>query len=354
MPRGRKTKLRAKKYCQARGQSQSLQGAQASLDFSPETEGTPQSSSTAGSPQEPVPGPSTQGAALAGGAAQAEGASLAGAAALAGGARRSRPRARKDRKGEKNGADEGSSSENTGSSRDVSPKNPFNTRACLLMQLMLHKYKMDELITKEEMLKTITRKYSHEFPEILKVTTKRLELAFGIYLTEQHPGSHVYSLVSKLNLPSNPTASGQRELPKTGLLMPLLGMIFINGNRATEKELWKFLNKLGIYVGQHHLIFGEPKKLISDFVQAKYLEHRLLPGYPPRYEFVWGPRAYAQTSKMEVLAFLAKVNGTSPSDFKAEYEEALAEEEEKARAKGAAEAGPAAPEKVKGAGSSTP
>ncbi|XP_006892487.1 PREDICTED: melanoma-associated antigen B1-like [Elephantulus edwardii] len=337
MPRGQKSKLRAEeKRRQARRQNQ---GPQASLELSPEPEGTPQSSSTAGSPQEPVPGPSTQGAALARGAAQAEG------------GHRSQPRARK----EKNRADEGPSSENTASS--CKSRDPLNTRSCLLMQLMLRKYKMDEFITKEEMLKTITRKYRKQFPEILKVTTKRLELAFGIYLKEQHPCGHVYSLVCKLNLPSNPTASGQRELPKTGLLMPLLGMIFINGNRATEQELWEFLNKLGVYVGEEHLIFGEPKKLVSNFVQAKYLEHRLLAGScPPRFEFRWGPRAYAEVSKMEVLEFLTKTNSTNPSDFTAEYQEALAEQQERARAKGAAEVGPAAPgkAKAKAAGSSTP
>ncbi|XP_006903039.1 PREDICTED: melanoma-associated antigen B1-like [Elephantulus edwardii] len=343
MPRGQKSKLRAEeKRRQARRQNQGPQGAQASPELSPEPEGTPQSSSTAGSPQEPAPGPSTQGAALAGGAAQTEG------------GHRSQPRARKE---EKNGADEGPSSENTASSSKS--RDPLNTRSCLLMQLMLRKYKMDEFITKEEMLKTITRKYRKQFPEILKVTTKRLELAFGIYLEEQHPCGHVYSLVCKLNLPSNPTTRGQRELPKTGLLMPLLGMIFINGNRATEKELWEFLNKLGVYVGEEHLIFGEPKKLVSNFVQAKYLVHRLLAGScPPRFKFRWGPRAYAEVSKMEVLEFLTKTNSTNPSDFTAEYQEALAEQQERARDKGAAEVGPAAPgkakAKAKGAGASTP
>ncbi|XP_006886095.1 PREDICTED: melanoma-associated antigen B1-like [Elephantulus edwardii] len=326
MPRGQKSKLRAKeKRCQARGQSQGPQGAQASPELSPEPEGTPQSSSTAGSPQEPAPGPSTQGA------------------AQARGARGSQPR---PRKGEKNGGEEGPSSENTKASRDVSPSDPLNTRACRLLHSMLHTYKMKQLITKGEMMKIITRKYRKDFPEILKPTMDRLELVFGLDLKEERPGGQAYSLVRKLNLPSNP--SGQGELPKTRLLMLLLGMIFINGNNATEQELWNFLNKLGVYVGVQHIIFGEPKKLVTkDFVQAKYLEYRLLPGSdPPCYEFVWGPRAFAETSKMEVLEFLAKVNGSSPSDFTEQYQEALAEQQE--RETGAAKAGPAAPGKGKG------
>lgn len=29
--------------------------------------------------------------------------------------------------------------------------------------------------------------------------------------------------------------------------------------------------------------------------------------YPARYEFLWGPRAYAETSKWEIMAFLLRV-----------------------------------------------
>jgi hypothetical protein len=59
---------------------------------------------------------------------------------------------------------------------------------------------------------------------------------------------------------------------------------------------------------------------------------------PPRYEFLWGPRAHAETSKMKVLEFLAKVYGTIPSAFPSWYEEALRDEEERAQARAAARA----------------
>ena len=36
------------------------------------------------------------------------------------------------------------------------------------------------------------------------------------------------------------------------LLMVLLGVIFMNGNRATEEEIWEFLSMLGIYAGRRH------------------------------------------------------------------------------------------------------
>ena len=65
----------------------------------------------------------------------------------------------------------------------------------------------------------------------------------------------------------------------------------------------------------------------------KYLEyHQVANGDPPRYEFLWSPRAHVETSKMKVLKFLAKVNDTVPSAFSSHYEEALRDEEERARA----------------------
>ena len=45
-----------------------------------------------------------------------------------------------------------------------------------------------------------------------------------------------------------------------------------------------------------------------------------------------GPQAHAETSKMKVLEFLAKVNDTVPSAFSSQYEEALRDEEERGRA----------------------
>ncbi|TEA33783.1 hypothetical protein DBR06_SOUSAS1811610001, partial [Sousa chinensis] len=59
---------------------------------------------------------------------------------------------------------------------------------------------------------------------------------------------------------------------------------------------------------------------------------------PPRYEFLWGRRARAETTKMEVLEFVARVTGTVPSAFPAHYEKALRDEEERARARARARA----------------
>ncbi|XP_064134486.1 melanoma-associated antigen B17-like [Loxodonta africana] len=188
-------------------------------------------------------------------------------------------------------------------------------------KFLLSKYKMQERITKGKMMKIINQRYKEHFPEILRRTSEYIELAFGLDVKEADSKGQSYALVSKLEITEEENLSGGRGFPKTGLLMPLLAMISMNGNRATEEKMWEFLNMVGMYDGKTHFIFGEPRKLITkDLVQAEYLEYRQVPNSdPPCYEFLWGPRAQAEASKTKVLEFLAKVKDTNSSAFQALY-----------------------------------
>ena len=212
----------------------------------------------------------------------------------------------------------------------------------LLEQFLLYKYKMKQLMMKEDILKIIHQSHHDRFAEILKRASERIELVFAVDLKEVDSVVPCYNLVSKLKVPNNGRVRGGRGLPKTGLLMNLLGMIFLKGNCATEEDIWKYLGTMRVYAGRKHFIFGEPRKLITkDLVRLKYLEYRQVANSdPPRYEFLWGPKAHLETSKMKVLEFLAKVNDAVPSDFPAYYEEALRDEEEKAQGMHAARPDP--------------
>ncbi|XP_003791997.2 LOW QUALITY PROTEIN: melanoma-associated antigen B5 [Otolemur garnettii] len=203
-------------------------------------------------------------------------------------------------------------------------------KARLLEKFLLYKYKMHQPITKEGMLKVIDNKHHHQFSEILRRAADRIEATFAVELKEIDSDGNFYELVSKLKLPNNGRIYAGRGLPKTGLVMTLLGVIFIKGNCVSEEDIWDFLNKMHIYAGRKHFIYGEPKKLITqDLVRLQYLEYRQIPNSDPaRYEFLWGPRACAETSKMEALGFLAKIHDAVPSAFSSRYEEALQDEEE--------------------------
>ena len=66
-------------------------------------------------------------------------------------------------------------------------------------------------------------------------------------------------------------------------------------------------------------------------MKDKYLEYwQVFNTDPAGFEFLLIPRAHAETTKIKVLEFLAKVNGTDPSSFTSQYEDALQDEEERA------------------------
>ncbi|KAG5193411.1 hypothetical protein JEQ12_019772 [Ovis aries] len=159
-------------------------------------------------------------------------------------------------------------------------KDPLARKARILVGFLLEKYTKKEPITQKALMKIVSRKYRQHFPEILSTARECVELVFGLEMKEVDRSRNIYTLISKLNLGGNDCLSGEGGLPKSGLLMVLLGVIFMNGNRATEEEIWEFLKE--------------------------YLNYRQVPNSdPPHYEFLWGPRACAETSKMKAAKALA-------------------------------------------------
>uniref|UniRef100_M3XPC7 MAGE domain-containing protein n=1 Tax=Mustela putorius furo TaxID=9669 RepID=M3XPC7_MUSPF len=201
-----------------------------------------------------------------------------------------------------------------------------------LVNFMLFKYHMKEPVTEADM-KVVIKEYEDHFTEIFLRACEHIEMVFGLDVKRVDPTNHCYGLFIKLGLTYDGVLDGEEGMPKTGILIFILGVIFMKGNSATEEEVWEVLNLTGIYAGQKHAIFGEPRELITkDFVKEKYLEYRQVANSDPaQFEFLWGPRAHAETTKMKVLEFLAKVHGTDPSSFPSSYEEALQDEEESAR-----------------------
>ncbi|XP_052026051.1 melanoma-associated antigen 10-like [Apodemus sylvaticus] len=205
-------------------------------------------------------------------------------------------------------------------------------KATDLVFLFIYKYRMKEPITLSEIHEVVTKEYENHFPVIFIEASKCLEMTFGIDIKESDLVSSAYVFVNSLNLTYEDTPSDSDRLPRNAFLIVILGVIFIEGNCASEERIWEFLKLVGVYDGEEHFICGDPREFLTiELVQQNYLEYREVPNsQPPCFEFLWGPRAYAETTKMKVLEFLAKMNGCDPSDFSIWYEEALRDEEERA------------------------
>ncbi|XP_008562705.1 PREDICTED: melanoma-associated antigen B10-like [Galeopterus variegatus] len=331
MPRGQKSKLRAReKRRQAREEHEGVEGAEASVaeeeksvsSSSPDFNENPQRSCASGKPcdqQKPGKAPSSTAATAAASSTISH-------------------------EGTTSHVDEKPNVSQAEGSTENRERSPVENKAPMLVCYLLYKYQNKQPITKADMLRNVIQTDMNHFPEILKRASKDLELLFGLDLKEVNPNRNLYVLINKLKLSCNARVNDNTGLPNTGLLMTVLAVIFSKGNCATEKYVWKVLNMMGVYDGEEHFICGEPRKLLTvDWVKEKYLEYRQVPNSdPPRYQFLWGPRAYDETSKMKVLEFWAKIHQTVPSDFPPLYAEALRDEEERAQARVATRARTAA------------
>ncbi|XP_006874849.1 PREDICTED: melanoma-associated antigen 10-like [Chrysochloris asiatica] len=207
-----------------------------------------------------------------------------------------------------------------------------------VVQFLLLKYQMKELTTRAEIL-TIIREYQDHFSVIFRETAECMQLVFGIDMKEVDPSSHSYALVNTLGLTYDGMLSGDYGVPKTGILILVLSIIFLEGNCAPEENIWKALSTIGVYAGREHSVYGDLQKLITnDWVQEGYLEYWPVPNsHPTRYEFRWGPRAHAETNKMKVLEFWAKICDSDPRNYPFWYEEALRDLAERAQSSVATE-----------------
>uniref|UniRef100_A0A7N5K2E7 MAGE domain-containing protein n=1 Tax=Ailuropoda melanoleuca TaxID=9646 RepID=A0A7N5K2E7_AILME len=179
-----------------------------------------------------------------------------------------------------------------------------------LVAFLLLKYRTQQPTSQAEMLEVVGNDYQDAFPVIFGQASECMRLVFGVDVKEVDPSDHSYVLVTVLGLTCGGMPSGEQGMPKTSLLVLLLGVILLEDDCAPEEEVWETLGVMGVYAGREHIIYGEPRELLTKvWVQEGYLERQQVPGSDPAlYEFLWGPRAYAETSKFQVLEYLLRVN----------------------------------------------
>ncbi|XP_007524636.2 putative MAGE domain-containing protein MAGEA13P [Erinaceus europaeus] len=239
---------------------------------------------------------------------------------------------------------EGSASQAEAQPQEFLIGDQLDKKVAELVKFLSFKYRIKEPITKAEMLTNVIKEQEAHFPIIFNKVCECMEVVFGLEVKEVDASSHSYELHKILDLTYDGMLN-DNSLPKTGLLILILGVIFMEGNVASEEKVWEVLSMIGVCAGRRDFIYGEPRKLITkDLVQERYLEYRqVADSDPPSYEFLWGPRACAETTKMKVLQFFSKVSGTVPTSFPSRYEEALRDELERAQARIAALHGSRAP-----------
>ncbi|XP_039319959.1 LOW QUALITY PROTEIN: melanoma-associated antigen 2-like [Saimiri boliviensis] len=199
-----------------------------------------------------------------------------------------------------------------------------------LVNFLLLKYQASELVAKAEMLECVIPDCMYFFPVIFRKASDSLQLIFGIDVMEVDPTCHLYILVTCLGLSYDGLLSDDQIMPKTGLLILVLGMIATEGDCAPEEKIWEEPSAMEVFDGREHSVFAEPRKLLTqDLMQENYLEYRQVPGSDPAcYEFLWGPRARLETSYMKVLQHMLSISGGRHISYSSLHELALREGEE--------------------------
>ena len=225
-----------------------------------------------------------------------------------------------------------SSTVSSSAPREALPQEALKEMITKLMNFLLLKYRAKELTSQAEMLKKVLKDNQEHFPLVFRQASECLQLVFGVEVTGVYPRKDTYGMIPALGLTCDEMLSDGQGLPKAGLLVLVLSVIMRNGDPTPEEVVWGALSRMGVYVGRENSIFGEPRELLTQvWVGGGYLEYRQVPDSDPaRYEFLWGPRAYAETSTEQVMAFVLRVKQRTWRTFPLLSAEAEREEDKEA------------------------
>lgn len=186
-----------------------------------------------------------------------------------------------------------------------------------LLGFLLLKFRSQELITREEMVRAVLNGDETHYSLIFSQVCECLQLVFGVDVREVDAQLETYMLVTTLGLTYQGMVGPEQPMPNSGLLVMTLGIILLEDDCASEEDMWGALSLVGVYPGREHLIYGEPRQLLTRaWVHERYLQYRRVPGSnPPLYQFLWGPRARAEIHTDHMVDFLVRLYKSARSSF---------------------------------------
>lgn len=123
------------------------------------------------------------------------------------------------------------------------------------------------------MVKYVIRRLEGSVPGDHRKGRRASAVRLGFELKQLDRKHHTYILINKLK-PLEEEEDLGGDGPRLGVLMMILGLIYMKGNSVREAQVWDMLHRLGVLPSKYHF-FGYPKRLIlEDFVQQQYLSYR--------------------------------------------------------------------------------
>ncbi|XP_036082457.1 melanoma-associated antigen 9-like [Rousettus aegyptiacus] len=175
--------------------------------------------------------------------------------------------------------------------RDAKPRDQMTICAFPDLRIRISERLEEDTVpcgSKAEMLSWIIEEYQDYFPVIFGLASVSLQLVFGIDVKKVDARDHSSVLVTTLGLTYDGMVSDGHSMPKTSLLVMLLGLILLESNCALKEDIWEELCDMEVYVGREHCIYGAPRELITYvWVWEQYVVYRQVTNScPARYEFL--------------------------------------------------------------------
>ncbi|XP_031222235.1 melanoma-associated antigen E1 [Mastomys coucha] len=206
------------------------------------------------------------------------------------------------------------------------PESRLESKSRKLVQLFLLMDSTKLPIPKKGILYYIGRECTKVFPDLLNRAARTLNHVYGTELVVLDPRNHSYTLYNRREMEDTEEIMDSPNRPGNNFLMQVLSFIFIMGNHARESAVWAFLRGLGVQNGRKHVI-------TCRYLSQRYIDSLRVPDSDPvQYDFVWGPRARLETSKMKALRYVARIHRKEPEDWPEQYREAMEDEANRAEA----------------------
>lgn len=159
-----------------------------------------------------------------------------------------------------------------------------------------------------------------------KEAESKLKETFGLLL-QPLDDSH-YGMMILIKEKRSPIIASNASLNPSihdGLLVVVLGVIFMSGGSLEENGLLDVLNKLDIDLNSQVLLPGNKKVAFKDLLNSiwkkqLYIETNEIRNH--KKTFHWGPRAEIEICKQEILGLMARIMKSRPEQWREQYREA--------------------------------
>jgi len=219
------------------------------------------------------------------------------------------------------------------------PADDLDRKVKAIVRMALFHERQRTTLKREEISKNVLKDTPRIFAYVFNAAQEKLRQVFGLELVELPvkdkkvvPGkkqpttmasgtSKQYVLRNLLKAEVNQLINWRDELPKMGLLYVILSLILMSGDHVlTEESLWHHLKTLRVYKDKDHPLFGEPDKIITQYVKENFIvKNKVVTNNQETFEFRWGPRARVEVSAESIVEFISEIYGEeADNNFKKE------------------------------------